>query len=490
MLNAVPMTVPPQSAAPGPDPGPAQTGPDPLTRRLGSDSGPAEAEGVADVAPPTGAALSAPAATSLPTGRDVQTEIYRAGAYGRRPRVPVASAALEQAAAEAMSPRAWAYVAGSAGQERTARANLDAFGRWEIVPRMLRDVSSRDMSTAVLGQQLAAPILFAPIGALEMVDPKADLAVAAAARDLGLPMVISTQASWPMEQTAAVLGACGRWYQLYWPGDDRLCESLVRRAEAIGASALVLTLDTDYLGWRVRDLDLGWLPFAHGMGIAQYTSDPVFAELVRAQAAEPRPPQPRPTLAALGTLLRQARHYPGSTWANLRSPLARSAPETFIRLFSRPSLRWQDLQWLRSRTSVPLVLKGIQSPDDARLAVEHGVDAVVVSNHGGRQVDGAVASLDALPGVVSAIDGRIPVLFDSGIRSGADVFIALGLGASAVLVGRPWVYGLAVAGQEGVREVMRNLVAELDLTMALTGCTSIAEITGEVVRRRGAAPGD
>ncbi len=455
MLNAVPMTVPPQSTAPGPGPRPARPAP--------------------------------PAA--LPTGRDVQGEIYRAGAYGRRVRVPVAPDALEAAAAEAMSPRAWAYVAGSAGQERTARANLEAFRRWEIVPRMLRDVSSRDLSTAVLGRRMAAPLLFAPIGALEMADRDADLAVARAARELGLPMVISTQASRPMEGTAAALGDGERWYQLYWPGNDRLCESLVRRAEAIGASALVLTLDTNYLGWRVRDLDLGWLPFAHGMGIAQYTSDPVFTELVRAQAAEPRGPQPRPTLAAIATLLRQARSYPGSTWTNLRSPLARSAPETFIRLFSRPSLTWKDLEWLRSRTAMPLVLKGIQSDHDARLAVEHGADAVVVSNHGGRQVDGAVASLDALPGVVDAVDGRIPVLFDSGIRSGADVFIALALGASAVLVGRPWVYGLALAGEAGAREVMRNLIAELDLTMALTGCTSIPDISREMVRPRAHAAG-
>lgn len=418
------------------------------------------------------------------TGRDVQALIYRAGAFGHKPRVPVSSEALEVRASEVMNPRAWAYVAGSAGQERTAAANLAAFRNWEIVPRLLRDVSHRDLSTELLGQRLLAPVLLAPIGALELAHRDADLAAARAARELGLPMVISTQASRPMEQIADVLGDGPRWYQLYWPADEALCESLVRRAEDIGAGALVLTLDTDFLGWRPRDLDLGWLPFAHGQGIAQYTSDPVFTTLVQETAAERHEPQPRPTMAAIRTLVRRARGYPGSSWRNLRSPLARWAPDTFIGVFSRPSLTWDDLSWLRSRTSLPLVLKGIQSESDALMAHDLGVDAVVVSNHGGRQVDGAVAALDALPRVADAVGGRMPVLFDSGIRSGSDVFIALALGADAVLVGRPWVYGLAIAGADGVHEVMRNIVAELDLTMALSGCTSTGEVDRSMVRPR------
>jgi lactate 2-monooxygenase len=425
-----------------------------------------------------------PPARKAPTGREVQAAIYGAGAYGRRTKVPVAPDALQARAAEVMTPRAWAYVAGSAGMERTAAANRAAFQRWEIVPRLLRDVSVRALSTTVLGQHLPAPLLLAPVGALEIAHRYADLAVARAARDSGLPMVISTQASHPMEDIARALGEAPRWYQLYWPADDALCESLVRRAEDIGSGALVLTLDTDYLGWRPRDLDLGWLPFAHGIGIAQYTSDPVFTELVRARAAQPRSPQPRPNAAALRTLGRRARSYPGSTWRNIRSPLARWAPDTFIGLFSRPSLTWADLDWLRARTSLPLVLKGVQSATDATMAVERGIDAIVVSNHGGRQVDGAVAALDALPAVVDAVGGRMPVLFDSGVRSGADAFIAIALGAAAVLVGRPWVYGLALAGEEGVREVLRNIVAELDLTMALSGCASVADISRDIVRPR------
>ena len=229
------------------------------------------------------------------------------------------------------------------------------------------------------------------------------------------------------------------------------------------------------LGWRTRDLDLAYLPFARGEGIAQYTSDPAFRRLV--EAREPSAgPSPRPTPSAVRALHSMARHYPGRTRDNLRSPLPRAAVETFLDVFSRSSLTWADLARLRERTSLPIVLKGIQHPGDAALALEHGVDGIVVSNHGGRQVDGAIGSLDALPAVVEVVGDRIPVLFDSGIRSGADVVTALALGATAVLVGRPWVYGLALAGADGARAVMQHLWAELDLTMALSGVRSVDEI--------------
>ena len=427
-------------------------------------------------------------------GRAAQAAIYRSGALGSRPEVPVSPARLERAARRRMSRRAWAYVAGSAGQERTARANLEAFARFRIVPRMLRDVAERDLRVELFGQTLPAPYLFAPIGVLEMAHRDADLAVARAARQLGLPMVLSTQASVPMETVARELGDAPRWFQLYWSSNDDLVESLVSRAEAAGCGAIVVTLDTHVLGWRARDLDLGFLPFAHGQGIAQYTSDPVFSALVAERAArlttEPSTePTPRPTPAALRTLASITRHYPGRFADNLRSPLPRAAVETFLDVFSRSSLTWRDLAFLRERTRLPILLKGIQDPRDAELALDHGVDGIVVSNHGGRQVDNAVGALDALPDVLDRVDGRVPVLFDSGIRSGADAFVALALGATAVCVGRPYVYGLALAGTAGVADVMRNLVAELDLTMALAGCRSTAEITADLLRPASAGAG-
>ncbi|HEX6917321.1 MAG TPA: alpha-hydroxy-acid oxidizing protein, partial [Phycicoccus sp.] len=369
--------------------------------------------------------------------------------------------------------------------EATARANRAAFDRWQVVPRVLVDTTERDLSVDLLGRRHPTPLLVAPIGVLSMAHPDADLAVARAARATGVTPVLSTQASFPMEEVAAELGGTGHWYQLYWSSDDDLVASLVHRAEACGSEALVVTLDTPYLGWRPRDLDLGSLPFARGEGIAQYTSDPVFrrlvAERVAAAAADPDPdPQPRPTPAAVRTLVAMSRNHPGGTRRNLTAPEPRAAVETFLEVFSRPSLTWDDLPRLRELTSLPVVLKGVLHPDDARRAVDAGVDGLYVSNHGGRQVDRSVAALDALPGVVAAVrsaGGEVPVVFDSGIRSGADAFVALALGADAVGIGRPHVYGLALAGEDGVREVLRNLLAELDLTMALTGCRTLADLT-------------
>lgn len=417
-------------------------------------------------------------------GRAVQSQIYRAGALGRRPVVPVSPQRLERAARRRMSKHAYAYVAGSAGMQRTAKANRSAFDRWRIVPRMLVDVSRRDLGVELFGLRLPTPFLLAPVGVLEMAHPDADPAAARAAASLGVPMVFSTQASVSMEATAAAMGDAERWFQLYWSSNDELVESLVRRAEAAGCSALVVTLDTHVLGWRPWDLDLAYLPFARGQGIAQYTSDPVFSELVRQRASRARTePSPRPTPAALRTLAAISRAHPGSVLSNLRSPLPRAAVETFLDVFSRSSLTWQDLAWLRERTRLPILLKGLQHPQDAERALDAGIDGIIVSNHGGRQVDGAVASLDALPPVIERVAGAVPVLFDSGVRGGADAFKALALGARAVLVGRPYVYGLALAGADGVREVLRNLLAELDLTMALTGCVRIEDITPDTLVR-------
>ena len=403
-------------------------------------------------------------------GRDTQSAIYRDGASGRKPIVPAGWEALQAAAKRAMSRAAWAYVAGSSGTEATAAANTAALDRWRIVPRVLRDVSERDLSVELFGTRYPSPVIAAPVGVLELVHRDADLGVARAASALGIPYVFSSQASTPMERTAAVMGNSPRWFQLYWSTSDDLVASFVRRAEDAGAGAIVVTLDTHMLGWRPRDLDLAFLPFIHGQGIAQYTSDPVFQQLVRDRVANPVPgAEPRISPTAIRTLLDMTRNYPGGT---LRSKEPRAAVETFLDVFSRPSLSWDNLRFLRERTTLPILLKGIQHPDDAVLAIKHGIDGIIVSNHAGRQIDGAIASLDALVDVAAKVNGRIPVLFDSGVRSGSDVFKALALGASAVLVGRPYVYGLAVAGAAGAEAVLRDIIAEFDLVLGLSGHTS------------------
>jgi lactate 2-monooxygenase len=416
-------------------------------------------------------------------GRERQFEVYVGGARGAYPRVPVSNDVLEQSARKAMSPEGFAYVAGGAGAEETIRENRAAFERWRIVPRMLRDVSRRETSVEVLGTPFSSPFALSPIGVLEMAHRDSDVAVARAAAAEGIPMIFSNQASRPMEETARAMGDAPRWFQLYWSTHDALVESLVARAEACGCSAIVLTLDTTMLGWRIRDLDLAYLPFLRGKGIAQYTSDPVFLDALQETLREAPPPGGRITLSAIGTLWELAGAFPGSRSTNLRSGLARAAVQRFVQTYSRPSLSWGDLAFLRERTRLPILLKGILHPADARAAVEYGMDGVVVSNHGGRQVDGAVGTMDVLPGIVEAVGGRAPVLLDSGVRSGADVFRALALGASAVGLGRPYVWGLAAGGEEGVREVIRNLRGDFDLTMGLAGCATIADIGRDSVQR-------
>ena len=425
-------------------------------------------------------------ATGSGPGRARQNQIYRAGVLGRRPAVPTDFSELERRAHRASTARGWAYVAGGAGLGRTMRNNREAFDRWTIVPRMLHGVERRDLSVDLIGTPLPAPILLAPVGAGQLIAEDSDLLTARAAAATGIPYVFTNQGGTPMEETAAAMGESPRWVQLYWSTDEELVDSLIDRAEKIGAGALVITVDTTVLGWRPEDLNLGSLPFAHGLGIAQYTSDPRFRELVAERAG--RPPAENAdrtiTLGAIRSLLSITRHHPGSFRNNLRSRLPRASVETFLDIYSNPRLGWSHIATLRDRTRLPVVLKGILHPDDARKAFDLGVDAVVVSNHGGRQVDSSVASLDALVEVRRAVGPSAVVLMDSGIRSGADVFTALALGADAVLLGRPYMYGLAIAGQRGIQEVIANIIAELDLTMALTGVRAIEDITPELLRPR------
>jgi isopentenyl diphosphate isomerase/L-lactate dehydrogenase-like FMN-dependent dehydrogenase len=380
-----------------------------------------------------------------------QYEIYLAGMTDQRPELPFfATADWEREFADKATPGAHGYVAGAAGAEDTLRENLEAFRRWRLVPRMLRDISARDMRTELLGTELHSPLLLAPVGVQQIVHPDGELASARAAASLGVPMVHSTAASNSIEDVAAALGDTPRWFQLYWPNDPEMAASFVGRAEAAGYGAIVLTLDTFMLAWRPRDLRAAYLPFLKGIGIANYLTDPVF------RAALDKPPE-EDMQAAVGR------------WALT---------------FSDPTVTWDRLGFLREHTGLPILLKGILHPQDARKAVEHGIDGLIVSNHGGRQVDGAIGALDALPDVVAAVPDGYPVLFDSGIRTGADVVKALALGARAVLVGRPYIWGLGVAGEDGVRQVLRSLLAEIDLTMGLSGLTALDQITDEVLRRR------
>jgi lactate 2-monooxygenase len=340
---------------------------------------------------------------------------------------------------------------------------------------MLRDVSARDTSVELFGKKIPAPLLLSPVGVLELVHREADVAVARAAAQLGLPYIFSNQASKPMETVAAAMAEQPRWFQLYWSKSNALVASFVQRAEACGCSAIVVTLDTTLLGWRTRDLDLAYLPFLEGKGIAQYTSDPVFQKLMD----EPVPSAPRKITAhSLRGLVSMVNTYPGSGFLRkLRSGRPVKAVQQFVNTYSNPALTWDDLKFLRNRTRLPILLKGILHPDDARQALDHGMNGIIVSNHGGRQVDGAISTLEALPPIVAAVEGRVPVLMDGGVRGGADIFKALALGAKAVCIGRPYVYALALGGAAGVETYLRHLLADFDLTMGLAGCRSITEIS-------------
>jgi len=380
-------------------------------------------------------------------GLERELEIYQHGMTGKKLSIPVSLSLLEQKAKEALDPRAYDYVAGSAGGENTMRANLEAFYRWRIVPRMLRDVSARDLSVELLGTKLPAPVLLGPVGVQGIIHGEAEIASGRAAAELGLPFVISTVSSRPMEDVAQAMDGGLRWFQLYWGKNPELTASLLQRAELAGYTALVVTLDTSMLGWRERDLERSYLPFFFGEGLGNYFTDPVF------RAALKQPPEKDPAEAV-------------RLWASI---------------FTNNALAWEDVTFLREHTKLPIVLKGILHRDDAARAVDCGADGVIVSNHGGRQVDGAIAALDALPGVVHAVGGKVPVLFDSGIRRGADIMKALALGARAVLIARPYIWGLAAAGEAGVRDAVLNLLADFDLSMALSGFTSCRELNASIL---------
>jgi len=407
-----------------------------------------------------------------------QKTIFLTGMSGKRAPVPFHAGELRDAARKNLSAPAWAYLAGGAGEERTIAANQAAFSTVSILPQMMRGDASADFSTQLFGQELTFPLLLAPIGVLDLICPEADRVVARACQHVGVPMIFSNQAGTPMETCTQDIGDTPRWFQLYWSKSDDLVLSFVRRAEACGCGAIVLTVDTTLLGWRNRDLKLAYLPFLRGMGIAQYTSDPVFNDLLgkgegAVASAAPKPPV---TLDTIGNLLRLKANYPGGLFKNLFRKAPLEAVRLFVNIYSNPALSWDQVRWLRQQTKLPIVIKGILRADDARKAADAGADGIVVSNHGGRQVDGVIPSLKALKAIRHALPKPFTILLDSGIRSGSDLFKALAMGADAVLLGRPYAYGLAVARQRGVEEVILNMLNDFELTARLAGCRNVPEI--------------
>lgn len=379
---------------------------------------------------------------------DYQLELYLGALGGVLPAHPFDYADLEARALAALPPELRTYVAGGAGDESTQRANVAAFERWAVVPRMLRAPAERDLSVELFGRTLTSPLMLAPVGVIGICTPDqhGDVHAAEVAAATGVPFIGSTLMSDPLEVVSAAAGDAPKWFQLYTPKNRELAESLVRRAEAAGYEAIVVTLDTWVPGWRPRDLASGNFPQLRGKALANYTSDPVFQEMTG--------PNPDP-----GTVV--------MTWAGT---------------FGHP-VTWDDLPWLRSLTELPIVLKGICHPDDARQALDAGVDGIYCSNHGGRQANGGGAALDWLPDVVAAVDGRAPVVFDSGVRSGADVVKAVALGADAVAIGRPYAYALALGGVPGAVHQVRSMLAEADLIMAVDGYPTLADLGPDALRR-------
>jgi isopentenyl-diphosphate delta-isomerase len=381
-------------------------------------------------------------------GADRVNRIYREGMLADSPPdYPVSYEDLRAAAHEAMSEEAVAYVHGGAGSEETFEREKD-FSAWRIVPRMLQGVEDRDLSTTFLGRTHDVPIALTPLGVQSILHDEAELGSARAAADLDVPLILSSLSSTPMEDVAEAMGETPKYFQFYWSPSEPIAKSFLDRAEAAGYDGIVVTVDAPILGWRERLLERGYYPFLEGEGVANYVSDPEF----RAQLDEP----PEDDMEA--------------------------AVEHFLDIFGDPGLTWDDLQFIYDNTDLPVIVKGVLDPRDAREAVDHGADAVGVSTHGGRQVDGSITAIEALPDVVEEVGDEVPITFDSGVRRASDAFKAIALGADSVLLGRPYAYGLAVDGADGVRHVLANVLAEFDLTMGLSGRASVAEIGPDAVR--------
>ena len=380
----------------------------------------------------------------MPHYGDLQTQIYGAGLSGIVPTLPVDFATLEKRAQAALPPHVLTYVQGGCGDEFTQDENARAFRHWGMVPRMMVDTTHRDLSTSIFGLSLPSPVFMAPIGVTGMMtqDQHGDLAAAQGSAATGVPLTASTLSNDPLEDVHAACGDTPAFFQLYTPRDKDLAESLVSRAEKAGYKAIVVTLDTWVTGWRPRDLNPSNFPQLRGHVLQNYFSDPRFRAMLGGKAPE------EDLRTAIGTW--------GATFGKV--------------------LTWDDLPWLKSITRLPIVLKGICHPEDARRAIDGGADGIYVSNHGGRQANGGIAAIDMLPAVAEAVAGRVPLFFDSGIRSGTDVVKAIALGADMVGIGRPYSYGLALGGAQGCAHVLKCILAEADLLMAVNGWPTLAAV--------------
>lgn len=381
-------------------------------------------------------------------GEEIQMRYYESGDEGAKI-LPVSVEEWEERARKKLAAGPFGYVYGGAGAGDTMRANIEAFQKYRIRPRICCETTKRDLSVTLLGKQFPFPFLLAPIGVLSILHPAAELAVAQAAAKLGVPYILSNVSTKSMEEVAEAMGDALRWFQLYPPINRELSKSFLKRAEAAGYSAIVVTVDSTLLGWRETDLANVYLPFLTGHGMGNYFTDPVFL------ADLEEPPE-----------------------KNLKAAVKKALDEG-----NNTHFTWKELEWMKQQTPLPVWLKGVTHPDDAVLAVEHGVDGIIVSNHGGRQLDGAVATLEVLPSICEAVRGKVPVILDSGVRRGADILKAISLGAAATLFGRPFAYALAVAGQVGVESVLENLIAETELQLGISGCGSIREVDRSLVMK-------
>ncbi|KAL7944964.1 FMN-dependent dehydrogenase [Trichoderma barbatum] len=376
-------------------------------------------------------------------------KMYEDGVFNEKlPIVTTDPNSLEEQAREAMGYKAFSYIYGGAGEMSAVEANRRAFCQWRIIPRVLKPSSPRNLTVRLFGK------VYAPIGVQGTFHPSGEKGLVAACAELGIPYSLSTAATSSIEDVANACGSHPHWYQLYWPKDDDITISLLSRASASGYSVLIVTLDTVTVAWRPHDLDIGNLPFLGGVGNAVGFSDPVFrskfADLSNGDIPEKNP------IAASRFWISQ--------------------------VFSGDHHDWEDLALLRKHWDGPILLKGVLSVEDAKLALKHGLSGIVVSNHGGRQLDGSVTPLEMLPEIVDAVGSELTVMFDSGIRTGSDIIKALALGAHAVFVGRPALYGLGIAGKEGAKAVLAGLLADLDQSMGISGFTSIDDLQRAILR--------
>lgn len=376
----------------------------------------------------------------------IQMDIYQSGDEAAK-LLPISFGEWEERARKMLAAAPFGYVYGAAGGGDTHRANVDAFQKYRLRPRICCDISTLDLSVSLFGTRFPVPFLLAPIGVNTILHPDGERAPAQAAAKLGVPYILSNVSSVPMEQVAETMGNGVRWFQLYPPKDHALTKSFLQRAKASGFKAIVVTVDSTLLGWRETDLRNAYLPFLTGQGMGNYFTDPVFRSKL-----EQSPEQ------------------------NVKQAVLKALEEGNNTCFT-----WKELDFIREQTDLPLLIKGITHPDDAVLAMEHGADGIIVSNHGGRQLDGAVATLDALPSICESIQSKIPILMDGGIRRGADILKAIALGATAVLIGRPYAYALAVAGAKGVEEAINHLVAETELQLAISGRSAIQEVDQSLI---------